>query len=269
MRSLVADLTPPAALHAAQKIWRRAHGLGWHNFEGSWPTLADVPVTATAADDDPWAQTIGKAWRESFNFCAVATPTIDHTGRLILPLLVSQYSSPLTVLDFGGGPGIGLANILKYCRGLNLSRLSYVLIERAAMCRAVRNEIEAHSGTAIEEIPETLRHPLIVHAGASLHYVSDYKMTLTRLMQLKPESLIISNTPFTECPTYACKGFNAPHRTLAHWVFNRQELISEMEAHGFRLKFSVDHDLPLTYKNAPGPWALATMVFIPARPNQP
>jgi len=253
-------------LRTVQRIWRHVHGLGWHNFEGAWPTLADVPVTLTPDDGDPWAETIGDAWRENFTNTSRVIPTIDSTGKLILPLLTSQYAAPLTVLDFGGGAAVGLANILKYCRGHDLS-LSYVLIERAAMCRAVRGEIEAHGGKAIEEIPEKLPHPLIVHAGASLHYVSDYRGAVSRLIGLKPECLIISNTPFTNCPTYACKGLNAPHRTLAHWIFNRHEFISELEAVGFRLKFSVDHDLPLTYKDAPGPWAIASMVFTPVLSN--
>ncbi len=267
VRSLIVDLTPPVLLRSVQKLWRRARGLGSHNFAGSWPILADVPVTRKADDDDPWAQTIGTAWRENLKPGDIAGPTIDDTGKLILPLLASQFTDPLTVLDFGGGPGTGLANILRYARGVDLSRLSYVLVETPAMCRAVRSEIEARSGTAVEDIPDVLPSPLIVHAGSSLQYVSDYQATLSRLTALKPVFFIVSQTPVTDGSTYARQVLNTPHRKLATWVFNRSEFIAGIEVRGYRLTFSVDHDLPLTHKNAPGPSVMASMVFSPVPPH--
>jgi hypothetical protein len=66
------------------------------------------------------------------------------------------------VLDFGGGPGAGLANLLRYARGVEFSRLRYVLVETPAMCRLVRAEVESHGGSAVDAIPAELPHPLIV-----------------------------------------------------------------------------------------------------------
>ena len=263
MRSLAADLTPPVAWRAAQRLWRRAHGLGWHNFEGSWRTLAEVPAASNdpCAHDDPWAQTIGSGWLANLKDCDGASPISDNTGRLILPLLVAQFTGRLTVLDFGGGPGSGLANILKFARGLGLSNLYYVLVETPAMCRLVRAEIEALGGAAVEEIPGDLPRPLIVHAGSSLQYFSDYEETIRRLTHLTPDYFIVSNTPMSDCPTYARQVLNAPWRKIAAWVFNRADFIAAMEKRNYRLTFSVDHDQPLTHKKAPGPSAMASIVF--------
>jgi hypothetical protein len=156
IRSVIADLTPPVILRPARKLWRVVHGLGWYNFYGQWSTLADVPVTQENPGSDPWAQTIVAGWQQ--NLKTATGPTCDDTGKLILPLLASQFADPLTVLYFGGGAGIGLANILKFAC-LDLSRLSYVLVETPAMCRAVRREIGAHSWTVVEQIPDTLPAP--------------------------------------------------------------------------------------------------------------
>jgi putative methyltransferase (TIGR04325 family) len=194
------------------------------------------------------------------------TPTVDATGKLILPLLVSQFAGPLTVLDFGGGPGTGLANILRYAHGLDPSRIFYVLVETPAMCRAVRGEIEAHSGRVVEEIPDALPGSLIVHAGSSLQYVADYQATLSRLASLKPDLFVLAQTPVSGCATYARQVLSTPHQKLASWVFNRLELIAGLDVRGYRLIFSVDHDLPLTHRNAPGPSVMASMVFSRARP---
>jgi hypothetical protein len=44
-------------------------------------------------------------------------------------MLVSQMRGPFTVLDYGGGPAVQLAYILRYARGLDPSQMTYVLVE--------------------------------------------------------------------------------------------------------------------------------------------
>lgn len=263
LQQVIAALTPPIVARPAQRLWRRMHGLGWNNFEGSWPTLADVPSTPRTNHDDPWAQTLPAGWRE--NLDAPARPTVDENGKLILPLLVSQFSELVTVLDFGGGPAAGLANIFQYTRQRPL-RVSYILVETPAMCRAVRGEIERRSGKVVEEIPDILPQPSIVNASSSLQYILDYRRTLARLARLAPKFFVVSNTPFTNCPTFARQVLNTPHRKIASWVFNRREFVAEMKALGYRPIFCVDHDLPLTHGHAPGPSIIGSIVFCPTLP---
>ncbi len=257
---MLAGVLPPVVSRQAGKAWRRAHGLGWHNFYGRWPTLADVPISDETSGSDPWAQTIVAGWRE--NIKTSAAPGHDDLRNLILPLLASGFGGRLTVLDFGGGPGIGLGNILKFAR-LDSSRLSYVLVETPAMCRIIRGEIETYSGKVVEQIPDTLEKPLIVNAGSALQYVLDYKSALARLARLDPDIFIVSETPMSDHPTYACQILNTPHRKMATWVFNRAEFVDEMKKLGFSLSFAVARTHQLTHKNGPGPFALLNIVFRP------
>ena len=261
IKSLLVDLTPPIVSRPARKLWRVVHGLGWHNFYGSWPAIGDVPVTRNAGDDDPWAHTIAAGWKLKLK--TGGGPIRDDSGGLILPLFASQFAGPFTVLDFGGGAGVGLASILKFSH-VDLSRLSYVLVETPAMCRAVGREIAAHSGTVSEKIPDALPAPLIVNVSSAIQYVSDYREAVSKLVHLAPKIFIVSQTPVTEGPTYACQVLNTPHRKIASWVFNRTELIDEVCSHGYRLAFSVDHDLPLTRGKASGSFVITSMVFAPA-----
>ncbi len=264
MRRLLADLLPPAVSRLLGRISRRIHGLGWHNFSGQWPTFAEVPVTKEPPGSDPWAQTIVAGWRD--NIKASAT-TRDDIRDLVLPLLASQFTAPLTVLDFGGGAGVGLANMLKFGRP-DLSRLSYVLVETPAVCRIFRGEIESYSGKVVEDIPDVLAKPLIVNAGSSLQYVPDYKSTMARLGALAPDIFIVSETPMSDCPTYACQILNTPHRKMVTWIFNRADFIADMEKLGYGLVFAVARNPGLTHKNAPGPFVIASMVFAPmSRPS--
>jgi putative methyltransferase (TIGR04325 family) len=261
IRTVIDELTPPVIKRPARKLWRVAHGLGWDNFSGSWPTLADVPTTRQIAEDDPWTKLISAGWRRGLK--KVPGPTRDDVGRLYLPLLASQFAGPLTVLDFGGGPLAGFAAILQFSH-LDLSQLTYVLVETSGMCRALRDGLDGIRATAVEDIPDALPKPLIVHAGSSVQYVSDFRTALARLARLEPTCFLITQTPMTEGATYACQVLNTPHRKIASWVFNRTEFVGELHALGYRLVFSVDHDLPLTRAGASSPSAIASMAFVPA-----
>jgi putative methyltransferase (TIGR04325 family) len=242
---VVTDLIPPIAL----RVWHRMRGLGWYNYEGSWNTLADVPVTPRTGD--PWAATLPKTRR-----------LLRHdVSPAILPLLASQMVGPFTVLDFGGGNGVGLTSILETANSVNPSNLTYILVETPAVTRAVRASIEAKGGRSLDEIPASLSHPLIVNAESVLQAIPDYQSALDRLTALRPELLLITNTPFSDNPTYARRSHNLPHVTLGHWVFNRGDFVAEIEKRGYRLIFSAYHDPKLTHKNAPGPSVAGSLVF--------
>ena len=276
-RSVIVDLTPPALLRAAQKVWRRARGLGFHTWEGSYPSLADVPCDEDSYDDDEIAQLVVASTVRHLESAGATKKIIDGTGHLILPVIVAQFlNERLTVLDFGGGPAVGLFSILDHVPALDLAKFSYVLVETRAVCRAFRTTIEpalmnklgrSCSVEVAEAIPASLGGPLIVNAAGVIHYISDYRDALSKLASLAPEFFIVSQTPMTDGPTYARQQLNTPHKKLAAWVFNRADFLSEMKRLGYRSIFAVDHDLPLTHKNAPGPSSVVSMVFRPYRQN--
>jgi putative methyltransferase (TIGR04325 family) len=262
MQSLIADLAPPIVLRPAQRLWHRARGLGSHTFEGCYPTLAAVPCGECRYDDDELAEQIVSAGLKNLSSSRATSKAGDDDGRLILPLIVSQLcEEPLTVLDFGGGVGVGFRCIKNYVPDLDPSKFSYVLVETAAMCRALRGKIEEPFIEIADDIPASLGANLIVSMSSAIQYVPDYRATLRRLADLKPHCFIVSLTPFTDDPTYARQQLNIPHKRIATWVFNRSDFISGMAELSYRLAFTVDHDLPITHKNAPGPSSIASMVF--------
>lgn len=152
---VITDLIPPMTL----RVWHRMRGLGWYNFEGSWNTLADVPVTPRTGD--PRAATLPKTTR-----------ILRHdVGPAILPLFASQMVGPFTVLDFGGGNGVGLTSILESANSVNPSNLTYIVVETPAVARAVRAGIEAKDERPLDEIPASLPHPLIVNAESVVYAI--------------------------------------------------------------------------------------------------
>ena len=270
-RALLVDLMPPILVRPARQLWHRMCGFGSHTFEGSYRSLAEVPTKGRYDDDE----LVGPIVANGMNHLRLAGPTgkkkNDLTGHLILPELVSQFTDDrLTVLDFGGGAAIGLISILDHVPCIDLAKFSYVLVETPAMCRAVKIAIgpilKEKFGTSsfvnvLEDIPDSVSSPLIANASSSLQYLPDYKSVLRRLVRLSPKFFVVSQTPVTEGPTYARQQLNLAYRRLAHWVFNRSEFISEMDTLGYSNIFSVDHNLPLTHKNAPGLSSMTSMVF--------
>src|SRR5262249_25043992 len=110
-RKLIAEITPPALWRLAHPVWRRWHGLGWHTYHGSWPKFADVPVTGGAGQEhDPWAETLPPNWRDPL---AVARLVSIDIAAMLLPVIACTFSEQVTVLDFGGGMGAGLASLLR------------------------------------------------------------------------------------------------------------------------------------------------------------
>jgi putative methyltransferase (TIGR04325 family) len=269
-RSPITDLTPPIALRSTLRVWRRARGLGSHTFEGCYPTLAAVPCGENRYDDEEIAEEVVSSLDRLKTFVA-NEPTFDNHGSYILPIIVAQHRGrPLTVLDFGGGPCVGLRLIADHVQRLDLSGFTYCLVENPALCRAVKRRItpvllarfgEASFVAITEDIPEALAGPVIVSASSAIQYISDYRATIARLAALAPICFIVSLTPFTDGPTYARQQLNIPRKKIATWVFNRAEFISEMAGLGYSPSFTVDHELPITYGNAPGASSFTSMVF--------
>lgn len=272
LRSLITAMTPPVLLHPAQKLWRRTRGIGFYTFEGCWPTLSAVPCGTDTYDDAEIARQTAP-YLECLRI-AGSTATSADDGRTILPLIVAEIcdGEPFTVVDFGGGPCVGLSYIADHVPTLDLAKFSYVLVETPATCRAVRAKIAPilvgrfGSGeffTATSDIPSAVNGRVIVNISSAIQYIDDYQFALEQLAALAPDFFIVSLTPFTESLTYACRQRNIPHKKIATWVFNRAEFIARMEKLGYRPAFSVDHDMPVTHRDTPAPRWHGSIVFAP------
>lgn len=256
IRSLIVDLTPPVLLRLAQRVRRYARGFGSHALmPHRYSSAADV---GDGYDDDKYAQLIVADKLRARK----SEPNDVRSWYLILPLVVSQFiDKSLTVLDFGGGAAAGLFCILDQVSGLDPSKLSYVLVETPAMCRAVRDKIvpvlPPPAVKIVEDIPASLAAPLIVNIGSSIQYVPAYRETLARLASLSPQFVIVSQTPMTDGPTSTWQQFH-PYRQIAGRMFNRSEFLAEMRSLGYACIFMVDHNAG---PEGEGPAFRTSMIF--------
>ena len=122
--------------------------------------------------------------------------------------------------------------------------------------RAAMLKIEVYS-----EIPDGLRVPLIANAAGVLHYIEDYQNSISQLVGLRPEFIVVSQLPVSDLPTYVRLQLNVPNKKIPQWVMNRADFIGEFKNQGYSLCLAVDHDFGLTHAQAPGPSQLTSMVF--------
>jgi putative methyltransferase (TIGR04325 family) len=255
VRLLIVDLTPPVFLRLAQRLRRRLRGIGYHtSVPGRSQSVAGV---GDGYDDDKY---VGLIVTNTLR-ARKSEPNDDRSWYLILPSVVSQFlDESLTILDFGGGAATGLFCILDHVTGLDLAKLSYVLVETPAMCRAVRDRIvpvlPPLAVKIVEDIPTSLAAPLIVNIGSSIQYISAYRETLARLAGLSPQLIIVSQTPMTDGPTSASQQLH-PYKKIAARIFNRSEFVAEMRSLGYACIFMVDHNVP----EENGPAFRASMIF--------
>jgi putative methyltransferase (TIGR04325 family) len=256
LRALIVDLTPPIMLRLAQGVRRYARRIGSHAIMPHRdPSVVDV---GDGYDDDKYARLIVADKLQARK----SESNNDRSWYLILPLVVSQFiDESLTVLDFGGGATTGLFCILDQVTGLDLSRLSYVLVETPAMCRAVRAGIvpvlPPLAVKIVEDIPASLAGPLIVNIGGSIQYIPAYRETLARLAGLSPQFIIVAQTPMTDGPTSSWQQVH-PYGQIAARMFNRSEFLAEMRSLGYACIFMVDHNAG---PHGEGPTFRSSMVF--------
>ncbi len=131
---------------------------------------------------------------------------------------------------------------------LEEARVHYHIVETPSMCQAATPILEKLSEDfpkisvfVHDSFPQALQNPLIVNIKGTIQYIIDYKETLSKVSQLNPLFIIVSNTPMTRSQTYARMQLNMPFRKLAQWVFCYAEFIAFITGLGYRLIYIENH----------------------------
>ncbi len=225
-----------------------------YDFEGCYKTFGHI-ANPTSHDNAEFANAAVDARLRNWP---------GHYAIDLLPLVVADYTD-VTVVDVGGGACTGLSQIASSLNGT--IRLRYTLVETPAMVAASKRllpllvKFQAFELTTM--LPSSARRPAIINAASVLQYIDNWHDCLVDFGRLKPEAIIISNTPVSEQPTYARCQINGRNRRIPAWCFNRQELDIELAAIGYRRGYYIQHHQSLHHKNAPGPAVQASMIYYP------
>jgi putative methyltransferase (TIGR04325 family) len=163
--------------------------------------------------------------------------TLFYRGSsLLAPLasVIQLYKKRLTVLDFGGGLGQGYLEVRRVLA--NPTDIEYHIIENEKTCEEGRALFSEDPHVIFySQLPKFLSTFDLVYLGSSLHYIDDWKATLSQLISYQPEHILIHDLPAGDFKTFAT-GQNYYESVIPCWFFNLDEVIQTLLGLGYKLR---------------------------------
>lgn len=208
-------------------------------WDGVYASFADVPVEGAVFEQDIWKSKVldraNNLIQQSKDNGSIPSAAITHD--YVLPHVVATLSN-VRVLDFGGGLGtsyIPLASMLP-----NHQIEKFVVVENDELCRMGADFFkEARAIQFVNSIPEN--EPFdVVHVGSSLHYVEDWKGTLTKFALSGAQYMIFADLPAGSNKTFVtAQRFHGSRIPVRFW--NLGEFVQAMAELGYDLSFQSNY----------------------------
>ena len=189
-RSALLRMLPPALVDFVQR--KRTPDRIYESYEAA---LADAD-----SYEDPLLTELVAAKGKQFAETLQTTNELDYSHlRILLAVVGSPSSTPLRVLDFGGGSGTHYW-VAKKILG-NDVELDWRVVETPAMVEAVtRYELANEELTFYSDLQEAVSDATFdaVYASSSIHYTPDPYATLEILCNIPSKRLVITRTPMAD-----------------------------------------------------------------------
>jgi putative methyltransferase (TIGR04325 family) len=165
-------------------------------------------------------------------------PQFHKQRSSLLPVtVVLAMQESLSLLDFGGGLGIGYMTLLESVPEA-ANKIHYTIIEVPEVCEVgkqlhPKNETGGGGGiTYLSKMPTDKFD--IVHASSSLQYIEDWKEWVFTIAKVSPTYILLSDVfagsinPFVSLQNYY--GSRIPH-----WFLGLEELLQAFDQYGYKL----------------------------------
>ena len=221
-------------------------------WDGVYESFAQVPVAGEGFASEAWLTDMERYTRGAVDAlrsdrAAVALNVPQY--HALLSMLVAS-SRPVRVLDFGGGMGIGFANVRRsLADGLEFE---YLIVDNEESCERGRRLLgDFPSVRFISELPRDVERVDVMVLSGVLQFVEKYEQLLGELAVYRPSFWFFSFLPAGEIPTFASAQLNVPGSVLPVWFFNLDELVQKIEALGYELVFTSAVDRVFDMSNFP------------------
>jgi putative methyltransferase (TIGR04325 family) len=203
-----------------------AHRTVW---KGIFDRFEDVPAHGPGFDGETWIAAVRDDARRM-----MTSNELDSSfwGSQLATVVALVRSRPRTILDFGGGLGTACLHLERsLARG---GEVAYHVVEGKRVCEEGRQLGVSRAIRYHEQLP-TLDTVDVVFARSSLQYVSTWRELLASLAAYRARFVLIEDLPAGSSPTFASAQLNLPGSAIPYWFFNRDEVVREVEAHGYSL----------------------------------
>jgi len=244
MRELVTQVaarTLPPALFARlrQIVFRLKLAEPRRIWRGVFQHVRDVPARGPGYADDAHRAAVIREVERLVGPGSRPRPTLDDDSGALLSLLCAvvsaQRSGPIRVLDFGGGPGVGYAQVqASLCAP---HQIEYHVVELASVCEDGRRlfghdpQIQFHAS-----IPSRLSSVDIVHAAGSLEAIEDWQGLLRALCRLDPRWVLLTGVCCGDFETFASALMLIKGSAIPMWLLNGRAIVDVMAECGYALQ---------------------------------
>lgn len=225
-------------------------------WDGVYESFAQVPVAGDGFVSNAWLTDMERYTRAAIKaLCddGSAIPANVPQYHALLAMLVSTLpvmDRPVRVLDFGGGMGIGFANVSR-CMAAGLD-VEYLIVDNEESCERGRRLLEDFSSVSfMSELPRDVEGVDVIVLSSVLQFVEEYEKLLSSLAAFRPTHWLFSFLPAGDVPTFASAQLNVPGSVLPVWFFNVRELVEKIETLGYELVFKSALDRVFDMSNFP------------------
>ena len=221
-------------------------------WDGVYANFGDVPTAGQGFASEAWLEDMERYTRAAVdalrNDRASVAPNVPQYHAL-LSLLVAS-SRPVRVLDFGGGMGVGFANVRRSIAGG--MPVEYLVVDNEESCERGRRLLKDFPSVRfMSELPRDGESVDVMVLSGVLQFVEEYEKLLSELAVFKPTHWLFTFLPAGEIPTFASAQLNVPGSVLPVWFFNLDELVHKIEALGYELVFKSALDRVFDMSNFP------------------
>lgn len=161
-------------------------------------------------------------------------PAFHKQRSTYLPIttaLMLGLKEQISILDFGGGLGIGYMTLAESISN-DLERVLYTIVEVPEVCKCGE---DLHEGKVIytSELPEVRKFDLIYSASA-LQYIENWQSLLGKFASLSPDYILLSDV-FAGSITSFVTLQNYYESRIPHWFLNLNHLLDTLKEDGYRL----------------------------------
>ena len=230
-------------------------------WSGVYKEYRDVPVRGRGFNGAFWVAATKARTLEAR--AALRTrgkePSLPAGERALLPMLAASVAvrhGNVSVLDFGGGMGIGYIDIRGALR--MPVDVRYVVVETDEVSAEGRAIFAGD--TSIRFVPRVAdagRGFQIVHVNSAVQYVENYRDLIRQLAGIGAEFVLFVNLSAGEIPTYATAQLNVPGSVLPYWFLNLDEVITLLHEEGYALVMETSADRRLRGFDVPRRYRLA------------
>jgi len=232
--------------------WANKEPLIW---DGIYESFNQVPVAGEGFASDAWF-----ADMERYTSTALMALRNEHgipenvpQHHALSSILIASLATPgrpLRVIDFGGGMGVGIANVMR-CLPEEMD-CEYLVIDNEASCERGRRLFrDFPSVRFLPDLPSDYGAIDVMVLSSVLQFVDNHDELLMRLASFAPRFWVFTFVPAGNIPSFATAQLNVPGSVLPAWFFNLPELVDKIEARGYELIFKSALDRVFDMSNFP------------------